>query len=366
MKLFRWIVAALLPLAAACEALTGLTDPDAPAHLTYQLIPSGNPGAPYGVLLSWEIPASGRANAFNVYARSTGAAWVLRATTTSPTFHDAGQPEAQYYVATRDENGDEIGQSNVVTVDLQSRLPAPQGLGSVSLDRAVQLYWASNAVNGSTTTFDHYLVYSAPYDAGRGVCTANWVLEGSTVADGFLSGNLTNGVSRCYVVSAVTHDGHESQWSEARLDTPRPDGRNVIVYSRAARADSAAFLFYDEVAKTTGRIGSAQRADADVTIERHADGTLWFAPARTGVTMALYSTTPITALTSIDRAPSSGFGAVSIEATPGYGYVFRLQKADGVHYAAARVAYVTPNYAVFDWSYQPAIGNAELSIIPSR
>ncbi len=365
MKLSRWIVAAVLPFAAACEAITGLmTDPDAPAHLSYQLIPSGNPDAPLGVLLSWDIPSSGRANAFNVYARSSGSNWVLRATTTSPTFHDAGVPESQYYVATRDANGGEIAQSNVVTVDLQSRLPAPQGLGSISLDRAVQLYWSSNAVSASSTTFDHYLVYSTPYDASRGVCTASWVLEGSTVADGFLSGNLTNGVSRCYVVSAVTHDGHESQWSEARLDTPRPDGRNVVVYSRAARPDSAALLFYDEVAKVPGRVGSAQRADADVTIERHADGSLWFAPARTAVTMALYSTTPVASLTSIDRAPSSGFAAVSIEATPGYAYVFRLQKADGVHYAAARVAYVTPNYVVLDWSYQPSVGNVELSIAP--
>jgi hypothetical protein len=35
-----------------------------------------------------------------------------------------------------------------------------------------------------------------------------------------------------------------------------------------------------------------------------------------------------------------------------------------VHYAAARVAFVTPDYVVFDWSYQSAPGNAELSVIP--
>src|SRR5262249_47450897 len=145
---------------------------------------------------------------FNVYAReSTGNQWQLRATTTSPTFHDAGIPEAAYYVATRDANGNEIANSNIVTIDLQARLPAPQGLGSISLNGAVQLFWSPNAV---TTSFDHYLVYSSTYDGTRAVCNNDWVLEGSTVSDGFLVGNLTNGVSQCYVVSAVTTDGHES------------------------------------------------------------------------------------------------------------------------------------------------------------
>jgi hypothetical protein len=46
---------------------------------------------------------------------------------------------------------------------------------------------------------------------------------------------------------------------------------------------------------------------------------------------------------------------------PGYAYVFRVQKADGVHYAAMRVAFKANDYVVFDWSYQSAPGNAELN-----
>ena len=367
MKLNRLLLLlAALPL-AACEVSTDpiVTDPDAPANLTYQLIPSGNPDAPLGVLLSWEVPTSGRASSFNVYGRETNtSAWQLRATTTSPTFHDAGLPEAQYYVATRDANGTEIASSNTVIVDLQARLPAPTGLGSISLNGAIQLFWSPNAVNASST-FDHSLVYSAGYDATRAVCNADWVLEGSTVSDGFLVGNLTNGVSQCYVVSAVTADGHESVWSTSKLDTPRYDARNAFVYSRQARPDSGAFLFLDEVSKKIGSVATTTRTDLDFTIEQHGDGSLWFSPARTGVTMALYSTTPVTDLTSIDKAPASGFGAVSIEAVPGYAYVFRVQKADGIHFAAARVAFVTANYVVFDWAYQSAVGNAELTIIPT-
>src|SRR5947208_14380373 len=115
MRLTRLLLAAVLPL-AACEDLTGpATDPDAPANVTYQLIPSGDPSSPAGVLLTWAVPTSGRANSFNVYGRSSSTGqWNLRATTTSPTFHDAGIPEAQYYVSTRDTNGNEIAQSAIV------------------------------------------------------------------------------------------------------------------------------------------------------------------------------------------------------------------------------------------------------------
>ena len=367
MSLNRLLLAAVLPL-AACDTLTGIgVDPDAPANVTYQLLPSGDPSAPAGVLLTWDVPSSGRASAFNVYGRQTlGAEWQLRATTTSPTFHDEGTPDAQYYVATRDANGNEIAQSQIVTIDLAAgRLPAPQNLGSISLNGAVQLTWSGNAVAASPSSFDHYLVYSTSFDAARSVCTADWVIEGSTASDAFFAGNLTNGVSRCFAVSAVTRDGHESQWSASRLDTPRFDARNAFVYATAARPDSSSFLFFDEVAKRVGVVSAGSRADADFVVERHTDGSLWFNPARAGATMALYSTSPVADLTSVDRAPGAGFGSVTIEAVPGYAYVFRLVKADGVHFAAARVAFVAKDYVVFDWAYQSAPGNAELNRTPS-
>ena len=366
MRLPRLMLLVLVPLAACDDLTSPFSDPDAPTNLTYQLIPSGTPTAPAGVLLSWDVPRSGRATSFNVYSRGANAnGWQLRATTTSPTFHDAGTPDAQYYVATRNADDNEIGRSDVITIDLQTRLPAPQGLASISLNGAVQLAWSSNSVDASHGTFDHYRVYSTAYDGTRGVCTSDWVVEGSTVSDAFLSGNLTNGISRCFAISAITRDGHESDWSGSRLDTPRYDARNAFVYATASRPDSSGFLFFDEPAKRVGVVAATSRTDLDVTVERHSDGSLWFAPARTGVTMMLYSTKPVADLTSIDRAPATGFANVTIEALAGYAYVFRVQKADGVHFAAIRVAFVTKDYVVFDWAYQSAPGNAELSRSPS-
>lgn len=364
MRLSRWLLAALIPL-TACEDIAGLlTDPDAPANLTYQLTPSGDPNAPLAVLLSWDVPRSNNANAFNIYGRLAGGDWQLRGTTTSNTFHDAGVPDVQYYVVSRDLDGNELAQSNTVTINLNVNVPAPTGFSSVSLNAAVHLTWSGSAVDALHGEFDHYRVYSTAYDGSRGVCTAAWVLEGTTASDGFFVGNLTNGTSRCFAASTVTHDGHESVWTEARLDTPRFDAHNAFVYSTAARRDSAGFLFFDDVARKLGVVASASRTDLDFTIERHSDGTLWFLPARAGATIGLFANTPVADLNSIDRAPSSGYSSATIQAVPGFAYVFKIQKTDGVHFAAARVAYVGADYVVFDWSYQSASGNAELSKVP--
>jgi hypothetical protein len=318
MKLGCLLLAVALPL-AACEDLTGpATNPDAAANVSYELVPSGDPAAPAGVLLTWDVPTSGRANSFNVYGRNaTAGPWNLRATTTSPTFHDAGTPQVQYYVSTRDGNGNEIAQSAIVTIDLSPQLPAPLGLVSISLNAAIQLTWSSNAVSAAHGTFDRYIVYSTAYDGTRGVCTAGWVVEGTTVTDGFFVGNLANGVSRCFAVSAVTHDGHESPWSGTRLDTPRADGRNAFVYATSVKRDSSGFVFVEDASGKLGVVGSSTRTDLDVTVERHADGSLWFAPGRGAVTIALYSAQPVGDLTSVDRAPSSGFANVTMVAVPG-------------------------------------------------
>jgi hypothetical protein len=80
--------------------------------------------------------------------------------------------------------------------------------------------------------------------------------------------------------------------------------------------------------------------------------------------MMLYSTAPVTDLTSIERVPSTGFGSVNIEAKPGYMYLFRVTKADGVHYGAVRVAYLGADHVVFDWAYQSDAGNFDLTRIP--
>src|SRR5437762_1442645 len=106
MRLRQLLVLGLASI-VACDA-TAVSAPanqNVPTNLSYQLIPSGDPSTPLGVLLTWQAPANGRANTFDVYGRTGNAGWLLRATTTSPSFHDAGSPQDQYYVVAVDAQG---------------------------------------------------------------------------------------------------------------------------------------------------------------------------------------------------------------------------------------------------------------------
>ena len=66
MRLTRLLTRFTLPtliLLGACNGdLLAPLDPDSPSNLTYQLIPSGDPDVPLGVLLTWDAPRSGRAH----------------------------------------------------------------------------------------------------------------------------------------------------------------------------------------------------------------------------------------------------------------------------------------------------------------
>jgi len=96
-----------------------------PANLTYELVPSGDPTTPVGILLRWDPSTDTRVNAYNVYSRpSANAAWGLRAMTTSASFYDLGIPDLQYQVTATDVNGIESVASNAITVSASGALPS--------------------------------------------------------------------------------------------------------------------------------------------------------------------------------------------------------------------------------------------------
>ena len=272
MRLTRaWIAAAIVM--AACDTYDSSVDPDElgrPTDLRYQLVPSGGPDRPEGILLSWTDPNDGRVADFVVYSRgSTSDRWHRRAATTSTTFHDVGIPHLEYYVVSEDVDGNESRPSNTVTVDERNRLPRPLTLTSISLDRAVQLAWAANARTADPSMFDYYRVYSTTYDLDADVCSeANWVLEGTTVSEDFLATGLTNGAPRCFGVSAVSRDGHESVWSDLRSDTPRYDARNVLIDAYEVLPGTSGFRFFQATGSVFGAVTSGDRSDLDFRVER--------------------------------------------------------------------------------------------------
>src|SRR5215470_16137619 len=95
-------------VAAACYSNSYPSTPaptplPAPTNVFYSLLPSGDPLIPQGLLLQWDISPDSRTIVYNVYSRSSPAnAWGLRATTTSPSFFEAGFPDLQYTVTASD------------------------------------------------------------------------------------------------------------------------------------------------------------------------------------------------------------------------------------------------------------------------
>lgn len=334
-----------------------------PSALSYQLQPSGDPTRPEGIVLTWDAPTNSRVANFVVYSRaSTSISWSRRAETTSASFHDTGTPDLQYSVTSQDASGNESGRSNIVTVDLASRIPSPSALTTLTLNRAIQLSWSPDARQGNPNQFSYYRVYSTPYDLDHSTCdNTRWVLEGSTVSEDFLASGLPNGVPRCFAVTTVSRDGHESAFTQPRADTPRYDARNVLVYTTQRAIASSGFRFFLQTTAQFGLVTAGNRADIDFRLEGRSDGSVFIVPVRVGTKVALVSSNPVADLTSIGEAPAdNAFSTASIEAVPGYLYAFITVLGDGNHYGALRVTHVTSDYMIFDWSYQSDHGNPML------
>ena len=264
----------------------------------------------------------------------------------------------QYVVSAVDVNGGESDFSNIVTVNEYLQTGAPSAFVGISLDSAIHLDWHDTP---NLSRLKWYRVYSSDYVAGSNPCT-NWVLEGTTVSREFLAAQLPNGVTRCFDVSAVDTLGYESLGAGVWTDTPRPDARNVLVWAVGVNTPAAGFRFWNGTTGGLGLVQAGNRTDIDFSVfVDPGDSTLWFVPAFTGDSLLLYSNSPVADLTSIDLAPGTGYSRDTIQALPGYGYVFKRVESGLVHYAALRVTAVSRQYVIFDWSAQTDPGNPDLT-----
>lgn len=364
------VVLASFAAIACTDYVTDSGDtPLAPTGLFYELQPSGDPLSPSGVILRWDASSDPGIAAYNIYSRAgSGDPFDLRGSTTSPSFHDEGVPDLEYYVTAEGTNNLESSPSVSIVVDERLRLPAPTAISSISLNTAIHVSWTDNAFQSDPAGFWHYRVYSTTYDLDHNTCGTSWTLEGTTVAPVFLSGALPNGSPRCFGVSAVSIEGFESLWSPLRYDTPRPDARSQIVYTNAGDPTKSGFRFFLDAngdGKATslelGLITTGASGTIDFTVSKDGSGNLQFTPVRTNTSLRLFRASPITDLTDIDIAPLGGYARTALLAQPGRGYVFQMSESDGFfRYGSLRVVALGPEYVIFDWAYQPDPGNPEL------
>ena len=371
----RVLLSLVLLATVACQS--SLVDgnngsgPSTPANLSYELEPSGDPNRPLGILLFWDDVTDANLASYRVYSRaSTSGSFGLRGETTSNTFHDNGVPHLQYLVTAVDDNGVESGSSNAITVDERLQLVSPTWLSSISLNGSIHLEWDDTSYLAAPSRFKWYRIYSTDYDLDAGLCGTDWLLEGTTVAPEFLASAMTNGVPRCFGVSAISREGYESLWSPLRQDTPRPDARNTLVFAYEQNQPQSGFRFWQDVnadgsaqSSELGLIQNGNLTNIDFWVHRDpTDSTLWLVPEFSGTQIRLYSTSPVADLTSIDFAPATGYTRNMIQAVPGYAYVFQIVEGTTLRYGALRVTHVGRDYLIFDWSFQTDPGNPELQI----
>jgi hypothetical protein len=194
------------------------------------------------------------------------------------------------------------------------------------------------------------------------------------VAPEFIVGALTNGVPRCFAVTAVSVDGFESDRSPLRPDTPRPDTRNIVLYAFQFQTPGSGFRFWDDLngdglvqrPAELGlvRDGSGVEGDIDFVVDRDGAGDLFLTPERAGTGVEYYdANNPAEDLTSIDFAEDRIYRTSGIPALPGYGYVFEMDGGDGFkRYGAVRVSHVGQDFLILDWAYQTDPGNPELIV----
>ena len=341
-----------------------------PTGLRYEVTPGGPGNVPVATLLEWDLVDDPAVAVWNVYSRTTTSeGWGLRGTTTSPSFHDFGVPELEYYVTSVDVDGFESSPSGSVRIDERLTLPNVTSLRTTSLDGAIALVWSDNPFEADPAGFRNYRVYSAAYDLDDDECADSWSLEGTTVAPEFIAGVLANGVPRCFGVSAATIEGFESLWSPIVDDTPRPESRNVAVSASQVTPTGSGFRFWrdlnsDNVAQRAelGLVVAGNATEADFSIERDAANAMFLTAQRDGVSIATYGGGPVADLTSIDIAPVTGYSRVPVELQPGHGYVAQISGAvDGfMRFGAVRVTHVGRDFIILDWSYQTDPGNPQL------
>jgi len=196
-----------------------------PTNLTYLLLPGG-PDLPNGILLSWDAATDPNVTNYIVFARlaDTGSFGEL-GLTLSTTFHQAGEPLPEYYVASQDQFGDISSGTPVLDVDTAPPLPPPDSVTAVGFDSASRLHWAANARLQNPALFSYYRVYSETAVITNMVAScpttgSDFALEGSSVSEDFVVTGLANGTTWCYAITTVTQDGHESVLSQWASDTP--------------------------------------------------------------------------------------------------------------------------------------------------
>ena len=231
-------------------------------------------------------------------------------------------------------------------------ISAPKGLYSITGDGAIYLFWERN----DEPDLEGYKVYRNTSPSGY----FGWI--GTTSSASFVDGDVVNGNTYYYVVSAFDYYGDESDVSEVAYDTPRPEGSNRRIYDFVQYPDSAGFDFS---AISTEQVVAYDSYNADIYLEWDSYNNaffLWAANGSTDIQDMGYTDD----LDSVNYSPEYGWSEVGwLEVIEGHTYIIWTEDN---HFAKLRVISTSweEGFIDFDWAYQIDPGNRELKVRPEH
>ena len=232
--------------------------------------------------------------------------------------------------------------------------PIPSGVYTITGDGYVEVCWSEVR----TDDLDGYRIYRSQRENGT-----YWRIGRST-DDYYLDEDVENGVTYYYAVASYDLDGNESDLSyETVHDTPRPEGRDLVIYDEDARAGVDFSGYYHHIVQPwddpfvdmyllwlNGRY-----CLASTDVEYHG------AVYGTDIQYAGY----VNSLDEIDWAPDGGWSVDIADTVTLYeGHAYLVWTWEN-HFAKFQVVHIGYDYVAIDWAFQVDEGNPELKALPA-
>lgn len=235
---------------------------------------------------------------------------------------------------------------DVDDVEEEDREPpaVPRGVRTITGDEYVIVEWYPNG----EFDLDGYTVWRSENNNDF-----DSIAELSVDATAYTDRNVRNGRTYYYAVSAVDNNGNESELSpENAWDTPRPEGRNIILDDYVLEPDRSGFDF------------SNPRRGAIPWDDRSTD--VYFGLDEVVLVRYLYSENETVMqdlgyhenFDGVDVVPEYGYTTLFVELIEGH--IYAIYTPDG-NFAKIHIRRVTDDDVEFDWAYQTDPENIQLA-----
>lgn len=239
--------------------------------------------------------------------------------------------------------------------------PRPTGLISITGDQAIQLLWEPIYLDN----ISYYKIWYAPASADpTDPHEYNYIASVTASHSSWTDYDVENGTTYYYIISVVNSRGYESEFSDYVMDTPRPEGYDVVIYdfNDAAHLNQTGYDLYNQI-----RLPYSS-PDCDIYLEFDSNYQSFFITVRFD-DYYIQDFGYAASFDDVGYAPPGGWSVFnSIEAIEGHIYILKLLHFGEFHYAKVWVTNLdsVDRTMRFSWAYQTDPGNRELKVIPDN